>query len=216
MLTQLWMKQDVTHIQSDTPIGEAKDIIDRHNFRHLPVTKGEKLIGIITQNDINKALPSPIDSSMTSQEKIIANQAKVSSFMIQNPITVTPLTPLEEVASLFRIHKIGAIPVVKDGTLIGIITESDIFDAFIAIMEGEKNDIRVELQTKRTQNDIYKIVALCQQFEVSLNSISIYKNFSPEHQLVTIRVNGTQTDNLVDALWDSGMKINQITTKSEE
>ena len=211
MFTKLWMQQDVTQIHIDTPTSEAQSIIDRHNFRHLPVTEGKKLVGIITQNDINKALPSPVDSSVSRQEQIIASHTKVGSFMTRNPITVGPMEPLENVASLFRTYKIGAIPVIEDESLIGIITESDIFDAFIAIMEGERNDIRIELQTRRAENDVYKTVALCQQFNVSLNSISIYNNFSPEHQLVTIRVNGTQTEKLVDALWDSGMKINQIT-----
>lgn len=211
MFTKLWMQQDVTQIHTDTPISEAQAIIDSHSFRHLPVTEGKTLVGIITRNDINKALPSPVDSSVSRQEQIIASQTKVGSFMTRNPITVGPMDPLENVASLFRTYKIGAIPVIEDETLIGIITESDIFDAFIAIMEGEKNDVRIELQTRRAENDVYKIVALCQQFNVSLNSISIYNNFSPEHQLVTIRVNGTQTEELVDALWDSGMKINQIT-----
>lgn len=211
MFTKLWMQQDVTQIHTDTPISEAQAIIDSHNFRHLPVTEGKKLIGIITRNDINKALPSPVDSSVSRQEQIIASQTKVGSFMTRNPITVGPMEPLENVASLFRTYKIGAIPVIEDESLIGIITESDIFNAFIAIMEGERNDVRIELQARRTENDVYKIVALCQQFNVSLNSISIYNNFSTEHQLVTIRVNGTQTEELVDALWDSGMKINQIT-----
>lgn len=211
MFTKLWMQQDVTQIHIDTTINEAQDIIDRHDFRHLPVTEGKKLVGIITRNDINKALPSPVDSSVSRQEQVIASQTKVGSFMTRNPITVGPMEPLENVASLFRTYKIGAIPVIEDESLIGIITESDIFDAFIAIMEGERNDVRIELQTRRAENDVYKIVALCHQFNVSLNSISIYNNFSPEHQLVTIRVNGTQTEKLVDALWDSGMKINQIT-----
>lgn len=212
MFTKLWMQQDVTQIHTDTSLSEAQTIIDNHKFRHLPVTEEKKLVGIITRNDINKALPSPVDSSISSQEQIIASQTKVGSFMTRNPITVGPMEPLENVASLLRTYKIGAIPVIEDEALIGIITESDIFDAFMAIMEGEKNDVRIELQTVRAENTVYKIAALCLQFNVSLNSISIYNNFSPDHQLVTIRVNGTQTEKLVDALWDSGMKINQITT----
>ena len=80
MFTKLWMQQDLTQIEAETSLSEAKDIIDRNNFRHLPVTEGKKLIGIITRNDINKALPSPVDSSVSLQEQIIASQTKVSSF----------------------------------------------------------------------------------------------------------------------------------------
>ncbi len=216
MLTKHWMQEEVIQIKGDTSIGEAKEIIDRHNFRHIPVTDGSKLLGIITQNDINKTLPSLVDSSISAEDHIIATQTKVSSVMSTHPLTVPPHAPLAEAVSLLKKHKIGAIPVVKDGNLVGIITETDIFDAFAAIMDGEENDICIELQINNTQGAIYKITDICKDANIWITSLTLYRNYSPEHQLVTLRVNGTEIDNVIDALWDSGMKIIKITGMEEE
>jgi acetoin utilization protein AcuB len=216
MLTKLWMQKDVIQVEADTTIGEVKEIINQHCFRHLPVTSNGTLLGIITETDINRALPSPVDSSLSPEEHIIALQAKVSSFMTENPLTVYPLDSLITVVSLLRTNKIGAIPVVEEGKLVGIITESDIFDAFSAIMDGKDSDVHIELQITNTQSAIYKLTDLCKRADVWINSLTIYRNFCPEHQLVTLRVNGDEIEPLIDALWNSGMKISQISGKSVE
>ncbi len=216
MLTNLWMQKDVIQVDTYTTIAEVKEIIAQHSFRHLPVTVENTLLGIITESDINRALPSPIDSSIPPEEHIIALQAKVTSFMTENPLTVNPLDSIDTVVSLLRTHKIGAIPVVEEGKLVGIITESDVFDAFSAIMEGKESDVRIELQIGNTKSAIYKLTDICKRSGVWINSLTLYRNFSPEHQLVTLRVNGEDIDTLIDALWDSGMKVNQISGRNDE
>jgi len=77
MLTNFWMQKDVIQIEADTTIAEVREIIAQHSFRHLPVTSGSKLLGIITESDINRALPSPVDSSIPPEEHIVALQAKL-------------------------------------------------------------------------------------------------------------------------------------------
>ncbi len=209
MLTNLWMQKDVIQVEADTTIAEVKEIIAQHNFRHLPVTVENTLLGIITESDINRALPSPVDSSISPEKNIVALQAKVASFMTENPLTAHPLDSIDTVVLLLRTHKIGAIPVVEEGKLVGIITESDVFDAFSAIMDGKDSDVRIELQIANTKSAIYKLTDICKRSDVWINSLTIYRNFSPEHQLVTLRVNGDEIDTLTDALWDSGMKVTQ-------
>lgn len=216
MFIKLWMHQDVVTIDPDTPLGEAAEIMGQNSFRHLPVVKDGKLLGIITENDIDQALPSAVDSSFGSADRIIATQAKISSFMVSTPITASPMDPLENVALLMRKFKIGAVPVVENETLVGIITETDIFKAFTEIMGAREPGSRIELQIKNNSTAIYEIMELCRGFNMELNAISVYKNFSHEHQLLTFRVNGEELDQLIDALWDSGAKINQILTADHE
>ena len=216
MFIKLWMHQDVVTIDAETPIGQALEIIQQHNFRHLPVVKEKKLVGIITQTDINKALPSAIDSSLTPENRIIANQAKVSSFMANNPVTAHPMDPLENVARLMRRLKIGAVPVVEDEKLVGIITETDILQAFSEILGAEDTGARIELQIKNNGAAIYAVTDICKQFDMNLSAITVYKNFSHDHQLLTIRVNGEEMDNMVDALWKSGAKVNRILRGNNE
>lgn len=216
MFTKLWMQRDVARVEADTTIGEAKEILNRLNFRHLPVTDGDTLLGIITSTDLIKAMPSPVDSQVSPEDHIIADQIKVSTFMTSNPVTVSPMTPLEEVVHLLKKYKIGAIPVVEENALIGIITESDIFGAFRAIMDGEADDIRIEMLIDKKQSAFYKVINCCKQFDATINSVSLYGDYSSDQQLMTIRVNSKQNDKLLDAMWELGVKINQITHLAEE
>jgi len=216
MFTKLWMQHDVIQVGANTSIGEAKEILSRHRFRHLPVTDGNSLVGIITLTDINKALPSPVDSGSNPEDHIIAAQVRVSAFMTNNPVTVSTMTPLEEVANLLQKYKIGAIPVVEENVLIGIITESDIFRAFRAIMDGAADDIRIEMLIDKQQSAFYKVIDCCQKFAVSINSISLYGDYSSDQQLMTIRINGSQGEKLLDSIWDLGVTINQVTQLTEE
>lgn len=216
MFVKLWMHHDVITIDTETPIGQAKELLDQSHFRHLPVVNEKKLVGIISQTDINTALPSAVDSSLTPENIIIATQAKVSSFMTSNPITAHPMDPLENVALLMQKFKVGAIPVVENEELVGIISETDIFMAFIEIAGAEDLGARIELQIPNNGTAIYAITDICKHFDMDLNAISVYKNFSQDHQLLTIRVNGKEIDNMVAALWDSGAKVNRVLMKNSE
>jgi len=216
MFTKLWMQQDVIQVGADTSIGEAKEIMARHKFRHLPVTDNNIILGIITSKDLSKAMPSPVDAEASPEDHIIAEQVKISTFMTSNPITISAMTPLEEVANLLQKFKIGAIPVVEENVLVGIITESDIFRAFRAIMDGVDDDIRIEMLIDKKQNAFYKVIDCCKKFKVTINSISLYGDYSSNQQLMTIRINGGQSDKLFDSIWDLGVTINQITQLAEE
>jgi acetoin utilization protein AcuB len=216
MFIKLWMHQDVVTIEKETPIAQAKELLLQHDFRHLPVMEDEKLLGIITQSDIDKALPSAIDASLSPEERIIAAQAKVSSFMTANPVTANPLDPLENVALQMHRFKIGALPVLEEDRLVGIITENDIFQAFTEILGAANKDTRIEIQIPRSRDAVYEIINICKRFEMHLNAITVYKNFSPEQQLLTIRVNGAAIDDLVDALWKSGAKVNRVVKDSKD
>lgn len=210
MFIKLWMQQEVRTIEADTPIGQAKEILDQANFRHLPVMQDAKLIGILSQTDINRALPSAIDSSLSPGNILIATQAHVSAFMSQNPVTAHPMDPLEDVALLMRRFKIGAVPVIEEEKLVGIITETDIFQAFIEISGVGDPGARIELYIANNGTALYAVTDLCKEFDMSLSAISVYKNYSEEQQLLTIRVNGHKLEKLINALWDSGVKVNRV------
>lgn len=216
MFVKLWMQQNVITVDQEISLAEAKTILEEQRFRHLPVMDEDALVGIITQNDINRALPSPIDSSLDPHERLLASQAKVSSFMTTTPVTADPMAPLEDIALLMRKFKIGATPVVKGSKLVGIITESDIFHALIEILGAGTKGARIEVRISQNRSALYTIIDLCKQFEMELTAITIYKNFSPNQQLLTFRVTGKNLEQMVDSLWNSGAQVNRILIDSED
>jgi len=123
-----WMTRHVITVTPDTTLPEARHLLTYHQLRHLPVTKNDKPVGIITLGDIRAAEPSPATSLKKWELNYLVPRIKVKQIMTRNPITVTPHTIIGEVAWLFQALKISGLPVVDSkGRVVGIITESDIF-----------------------------------------------------------------------------------------
>jgi acetoin utilization protein AcuB len=212
MFVKLWMEKNIITISPDQTLAEAEALMQQHRIRRLLVTHGSTLIGIITKEDIRRGIPASCDENT----RLIAAQSKVKAYMTQNPITADPMDPLEDIALTMRRNKIGGIPVLENDTLVGIITESDIFGALTEILGAGRNGARIELKIGPGSKDIFQIVKLCKQFDILITAISIYHDFSPEHQLLTIRLEGEELNALIDALWQSGCQINRIIRFDEE
>jgi acetoin utilization protein AcuB len=118
-------------VTSDESLEGAFDILHRHNIRELPVVEHGRLIGIVTDRDLRQVAPSyPL---FRHQEDIeyYARNLKVASAMTVDPVVVAPEMPLVEAASLLSTYRIGSLPVVEKGKVVGIISVSDILEAFI-------------------------------------------------------------------------------------
>jgi len=207
MFVKLWMKKDVVTVAHDQTLAEAEELMRRHGIRRLIVLGEEDtLVGIISREDVRKGIPASCDENTRK----IAAASKVEAYMTQNPLTADPMDPLEDIALTMRRNKIGGMPVVEDGRVAGIITESDIFQAFAEVLGAGRSGARVELKIGQGGKDLLQIVKLCKQFAVRVTAISIYQDFSPEHQLLTIRFDGEELNDLIDALWQSGCQVNRV------
>ena len=96
-------------------------------IRHIPIVEagGRKLIGIVTDRDIKRALPSPLEMDAREEYEQILDETKLSRVMTKDPITVKPETSLADAVALMHDKKIGGLPVVEDGKLVGIFTQTD-------------------------------------------------------------------------------------------
>jgi acetoin utilization protein AcuB len=113
------------------PVLEARRIMVDKRIRHLLVTEGSKLLGIVTDRDIRLNLPSPATSLSVWEINYLLARMTVDSVMTTAVITVDPRRDARGAAQLMLDHKIGALPVVDGGTVIGIITETDLLRAFV-------------------------------------------------------------------------------------
>lgn len=118
-------------VSSGDSLQAAIDLLVKHNIRELPVMEHGKLAGIVTDRDLRQVAPSyPV---FRDQEEIrcYLQNLKVHSAMTVDPIVIAPDDPLVEAAKLLRTYRIGSLPVVEDERLIGIITVSDLLNAFV-------------------------------------------------------------------------------------
>jgi len=116
-------------------IRTAVNLMREGGFRRLPVVDRGRLVGIITDRDLRRAANSPFVVREKWYDNFILDHIEVGSCMTPNPLTTQPQMTIAEVARIMRDHKIGGLPVVADGQLVGIITETNLLDCLIKLLE---------------------------------------------------------------------------------
>lgn len=135
MLVKDWMNPQPLTVQPETPLAEAKGMMEKYWIRHLLVLADGALVGIFSDHDLQAAsLPAGPDFPAAAREAQLERVA-VGDAMTKNPRTVHPDASLLEAARLILEHRFRALPVVDGGRLVGIITETDIVRAFIKLAE---------------------------------------------------------------------------------
>ena len=115
----------------ETPVLDARQLMIDKRFRHVLIADGPKLLGIVTDRDIRLNLPSPATSLSVWEINYLLARLTVASVMTKTLVTVSPRQDTREAARLMLDHKIGALPVVDGGLLVGIITETDLLRAYV-------------------------------------------------------------------------------------
>ncbi len=138
-----WMTKEVVTVTPDSLLAEAHQIMKRNEIRRLIVI-GEKqeVIGIITIGDVRQARPSDVTTLSIWEMNYLWSQLTIKKIMTRDPFTTTPDTPIIDVAEMMYKHKVSGLPVLDDGKLVGVITESDIFKMLIA-QRGEKDPFEI-------------------------------------------------------------------------
>lgn len=216
MFVKLWMTSNVLSVSSSQPMVEVEQMMRQHRIRRIPVLDDGQLVGIISREDLFRAMPSIFDPSISPERLEQAGRITAGTIMTPSPITVDPSTPLEEAALLMRTHKFGSLVVVQDGQVVGIITETNIFDAFLEVLGARKEGARIELKIDRSQQAFYAMMQVFKKCQMTVLGMTVFPDFSEEHQLVTLKVQGEDIEKLVDSLWAAGLQINRLHTGSKE
>jgi len=117
-------------VTPETPVVEARQTMLTKQIRHLLVTEDRRLLGIVTDRDIRLNLPSQATSLSVWEMNYLLSRLTVGEVMTKSVIIIGPDREARDAARLMMEHKIGALPVVDDDHLIGIMTETDILRAF--------------------------------------------------------------------------------------
>jgi acetoin utilization protein AcuB len=123
-------------VDPDTPMLQARQRMAEERIRHLVVVDDARVVGIVTDRDIRLNLPSPATSLSVWELNYLLSRLTVGGVMSAAVIVVDPDRPIAEAARLMLDHKIGALPVVDEGRLIGIVTESDFVRAMAGVARG--------------------------------------------------------------------------------
>jgi acetoin utilization protein AcuB len=127
------MTSNLVTLGPEDSLMRALEVMRLHSIRRIPVVVGETLVGLIVEGDLKRAQPSALSDSQEEFNQVMED-TPVSRIMVSRPICVTEDTPLVEAATTLRETKFGALPVLRDGRLVGIVTDVDLITALCRLL----------------------------------------------------------------------------------
>jgi acetoin utilization protein AcuB len=132
-----WMTKSLITIKPHDTLRQARERMAKHRINQLPVVVNDKLVGIVTDRDLRDAYPSSLRPFRGKDIDEFGDSHLVEEVMTYSVVTVSPQTSLRDAALQLRQQRFGALPVVENGKLVGIITRSDLLDAMLAEHGGK-------------------------------------------------------------------------------
>ena len=118
-------------VSPNTPVDEARTLMQQHRIRHLPVLDHGNLVGIVSDRDMRLVLPSPATSLSVHEIGYLLTRLTVAEIMTRGPLTIAPERPITEAVRRMLANKVGTLPVVAGGQLVGIVTRTNLLQAFL-------------------------------------------------------------------------------------
>jgi len=190
---------------------EAHKLMRDEKIRRLPVVSERgKLIGIITESDLLHASPSDATSLSVWEMNYMLSKVTVEKIMTREVITTQKDTPLEEAARKMVDNKIGGLPVVMDGELVGIITETDLFKVFLEMLGARESGVRISVLISNIPGTLTKLTKSIFDSGGNLVALGTFMGESTENREITLKVTGVDKATLEDAVKDHVERIVDI------
>lgn len=196
MLVKEYMSKDLKTITPETKINDAIDMMRAFDIHRLPVVANNTLVGLVTEGTIHEALPSKATSLSVYEVNYLLNQTKVADIMIKNVSTIPDMAILEEAIHVMRQNKIGVLPVLNEGgELEGIITNNDIFDAFLEITGYQQAGTRVAIKIDKDEKGVLsELTQLFTEHDMNIVQIVVYRY--DEHPIIVTQLTTTNVGKL--------------------
>ena len=209
------MTKDVVTISEEKTMLEARELMLSKNYRRIPVVDDiMRIRGIITDGDVGRTQPSDASTLSKYEASYLLSKLKVKDIMTKAVITVRDNDGIEMAAYQLYKNKIGALPVVdEDNKLCGIITDSDVFKAFVDIMGYAKTCTKITIDVTDRVGVLADITAIFKERGINIMSIVSHNvETDPIHAEIMIRADLTNGLDIIEELREAGFIITDIVT----
>lgn len=195
------MTRNPITVKPDTPVTDAQALMRREKVHRLPVLdRHGKLAGIVSEKDLLYASPSPASTLDVYELSYLLSKLKVEQVMTKNVVTITTDTPVEEAARVMADNDIGGVPVLEDGHLVGIITESDLFKLFIELFGTRRSGIRATLLVPEQRGELAQLSSAIAERGGNIISMGTFLGDDDRNALIVLKVEGVDRTELVRAV----------------
>lgn len=202
------MTRNPITISGDITVPEAQAIMRQKKIHRLPVIDAAgRLVGIVTDSDLRHASAPPATTLDVYELHYLISKLKVEMMMTKNPITVSEDLPVEEAARIMDDNRIAGLPVLRNGALVGIITESDLFRLFIQLFGTRHPGIRLTLLLSEKPGSLATVTGAVTGAGGNIISLASFDGEDASNHYIAIKVQGVARDKLVAALEPAVQKV---------
>ncbi len=203
----------------DSSITEAFSLMKENNIRRLPVMDKGKVAGIVTITDLNQASPSSATTLSIHELNYLLAKTKIKDILPkkQKLITISPNDYIETAAKLMRENKVSGLPVIDDNEkLVGIVTETDIFDAFVDVLGVKRTHTRIDFYTSDRPGTIAEITGLIAQKGKNIVNTVVFFDKKKNMYKMVVRLEELNCEDVVEALKDRGHEVESVIITQED
>ncbi len=196
--------QPLVVVTPDTPVTEAQRLMQDHDIRHLPVvTHHDNLVGLLTRETMLQAIPWSAASLSALETQYILSKVTVGKVMIRDVMTTTEDVAVEEAARIMVDHKIGCLPVLREGALVGIITDIDLLSTTMEMLGARRPGLRLSVMVPYRVGEIARLSAAIASIGGNMTAFGTWESEAasasgvPERMGIVLRVDGVSREQLV-------------------
>lgn len=199
------MKTDVAVLFPADTIADAIQLMDTRKIRHIPIVDQDRhLQGLITVANISEATPSIFHANEHPEDL----KKPLETIMEKNVITGHPLDFVEEAAGLFYEHKISCIPIIHDGKLVGIVTETDLLRTMVELTGAHQPGSQIEIKVPNLTGVLSDITAVIKKKNANILSVLVYPDKKDDHyKILVLRVQTMNPTALIQDLKQAGHQV---------
>ncbi len=201
MLVAERMSHPVLTINPDMPIQDALNFMRKEHIQRLPVVdKRGRLVGIITEEDLLHASPSDVSSLSVYELTYLLSKITVDEIMTREVITIEGDTPIEEAARIMADTKIGGLPVMREGQVVGIITETDLFKIFLELLGAREPGVRLSALVPNIPGELAQLTSAIFNAGGNIMALGTALGQSSENRELIVKVAGVTDQELKEAI----------------
>ena len=194
------MSRPVISVSPDAPINEVLAMFKKERIRRAPVLKDGKLAGIVSERDLLNAAPSSATTLSIWEMNYLISKVKIKNVMTKKVTTVSRDTPIEEAARIMADNKIGGMPVVSNGRVTGMITETDLFKIFLELMGAREKGVRATILMEEKLGQLAFITKVIAELGGNFVAFGQFAGSELSNRLITFKVSGLDENLLRDAI----------------
>lgn len=206
MFVRDYMSINPISIEPNDSVGDALELLKDHSIRRLPVVSKKRLVGLVTETDLLKASPSPATSLSIHEINYLYPKIKIRDIMTRDVVTISPDAAIEEAAVIMREKKFGTLVVVEKDNLVGLITESDLFKAFIDVFGFDRPGARIIVAFEDKVGELGKLTSFIGTLGIFIISLVITYD-ADNKAYILMRLKTDDREAVVQELKEKGYEV---------